>query len=162
APCATSGSRRRWAWSTWRCSCSPWRHISAPCAGAGRRRDARPRARGSDPRRAPGGVPRAVAVPRDAADPAEAAPPAPNRPPAPLLTPIHWQWANFPGVLGDPEFLTWLRVSLVVAGASTVLALLAAVPAAYYTARHPFRGRTFFLFLVLVTQMFSPTALVVG
>ena len=80
----------------------------------------------------------------------------------PRLTPIHWQWANFTGVLGDPEFLTWLRVSLVVAGASTVLALLAAVPAAYYTARHLFRGRTLFLFLVLVTQMFAPTALVIG
>jgi multiple sugar transport system permease protein len=80
----------------------------------------------------------------------------------PRLTPIHWQWANFTGVLRDPDFLTWLRVSLVVAGASTALALLAAVPAAYYTARHPFRGRTLFLFLLLVTQMFSPTALVVG
>jgi multiple sugar transport system permease protein len=80
----------------------------------------------------------------------------------PRLTPIHWQWANFTGVLRDPDFLTWLRVSLVVAGASTALALLAAVPAAYYTARHRFRGRTAFLFLVLVTQMFSPTALVVG
>jgi multiple sugar transport system permease protein len=80
----------------------------------------------------------------------------------PRLTPIHWQWANFTGVLRDPDFLTWLRVSLVVACASTALALLAAVPAAYYTARHRFRGRTAFLFLVLVTQMFSPTALVVG
>ena len=40
--------------------------------------------------------------------------------------------------------------------------LLAAVPAAYYTARFRSRGRTAFLFLVLVTQMFAPTALVVG
>src|SRR5437867_697907 len=51
---------------------------------------------------------------------------------------------------------------LSVALASTALVVLAAVPAAYYTARHRFRGRTAFLFLVLVTQMFSPTALVVG
>ena len=36
------------------------------------------------------------------------------------------------------------------------------MPAAYYTARFRFRGRTAFLLLVLVTQMFSPTALVVG
>jgi len=50
----------------------------------------------------------------------------------------------------------------VIALASTALVLAAAVPAAYYTARHRFRGRTAFLFLVLVTQMFSPTALVVG
>jgi len=65
-------------------------------------------------------------------------------------------------VLRDPGFRSWLRVSLIVAAASTVLAVAAAVPAAYHTARHRFRGRTAFLFLVLVTQMFSPTALVVG
>jgi multiple sugar transport system permease protein len=80
----------------------------------------------------------------------------------PRLTPVHWQWANFVDVLRDPDFRAWLRVSLAVALASTALALLAAVPAAYYTARHRFRGRTAFLFLVLVTQMFSPTTLVVG
>jgi multiple sugar transport system permease protein len=80
----------------------------------------------------------------------------------PRLTPLHWQWSNFVDVLGDPGFQTWLRVSLVVAAASTALVILAAVPAAYYTARHRFRGRTAFLFLMLVTQMFSPTTLVVG
>jgi multiple sugar transport system permease protein len=36
------------------------------------------------------------------------------------------------------------------------------VPAGYYTARYRFPGRAAFLFLVLVTQMFAPTALVVG
>ena len=80
----------------------------------------------------------------------------------PRLTPLAWQWSNFVDVLRDPDFQSWLRVSLVVASASTALVLLAAVPAAYYTARHRFRGRTAFLVLVLVTQMFSPTALVVG
>jgi multiple sugar transport system permease protein len=80
----------------------------------------------------------------------------------PRLTPLAWQWSNFVDVLGDPDFQSWLRVSIVVASASTALVLLAAVPAAYYTARHRFRGRTAFLVLVLVTQMFSPTALVVG
>ena len=40
--------------------------------------------------------------------------------------------------------------------------LLVAIPAAYFTARFRFPGRLAFLFLVLVTQMFSPTALVVG
>jgi multiple sugar transport system permease protein len=80
----------------------------------------------------------------------------------PRLTPMAWQWGNFGDVLRDPDFQTWLRVSVAVAAASTALVLLAAVPAAYYTARHRFRGRTAFLFLVLVTQMFSPTSLVVG
>jgi multiple sugar transport system permease protein len=80
----------------------------------------------------------------------------------PRLWPRHWQPGNFVGVLADTGFQAWLRVSLIVAAASTVVALLTAVPAAYYTARRRFRGRTAFLLLVLGTQMFSPTALVVG
>ena len=80
----------------------------------------------------------------------------------PRLTPVDWQPSNFVAVLRDPGFQAWLRVSLIVAGASMVVVVLAAVPAAYYTARHRFRGRAAFLFLLLVTQMFSPTALVVG
>jgi multiple sugar transport system permease protein len=80
----------------------------------------------------------------------------------PRLTPLHWQPANFLAVLADPGFQAWLRVSLGIAVASTVLVVLAATPAAYYTARYRFPGRSAFLVLVLVTQMFSPTALVVG
>jgi multiple sugar transport system permease protein len=80
----------------------------------------------------------------------------------PTLLPASWQLTNFVGVLGDAAFQDWLRVSLLVAAASTLLVLVAAVPAAYYTARHRFPGRAAFLFGVLVTQMFSPTALVVG
>ena len=80
----------------------------------------------------------------------------------PRLTPVRWQPGNFVEVLRDPGFRSWLRVSLIVAAASTALAVAAAVPAAYHTARHRFPGRAAFLFVVLVTQMFSPTALVVG
>jgi multiple sugar transport system permease protein len=80
----------------------------------------------------------------------------------PRLLPVVWQPGNVLDVLRDPAFQGWLSVSLVVALASTALVLVAAVPAAYYTARHHFRGRAAFLFLVLVTQMFAPTALVVG
>ena len=80
----------------------------------------------------------------------------------PRVLPVAWHPGNFLDVLGDPAFADWLRVSLVVATASTAIVVLAAAPAAYYTARHRFPGRTAFLFVVLVTQMFSPTALVVG
>jgi multiple sugar transport system permease protein len=80
----------------------------------------------------------------------------------PRLLPVHWDPGSFLAVLGDPAFQTWLGVSIAVAAASTLLVILAAVPAAYYTARHRFRGRSAFLLLVLVTQMFAPTALVVG
>jgi multiple sugar transport system permease protein len=80
----------------------------------------------------------------------------------PRLTPIEWRPGNFLEVLGDPSFQAWLRASLVVALTSTAIVVLAATPAAYYTARHRFPGRSTFLMIVLITQMFSPTALVVG
>ena len=80
----------------------------------------------------------------------------------PRLLPLRWQPGTFLEVVADPGFQAWFRVSLVVAGVSTLIVLLAATPAAYYTARHRFPGRAAFLVLVLVTQMFSPTSLVVG
>jgi multiple sugar transport system permease protein len=80
----------------------------------------------------------------------------------PRLLPVDWRPQNFLDVLGDPAFRSALRVSLTVALASTALAVAAAVPAAYHTARHRFRGRDAFLLVVLLTQMFSPTTLVVG
>lgn len=76
--------------------------------------------------------------------------------------PRTWQLSTFGDVLSDPRFLSWLETSLIVAVASTAIVVVAAIPAAYLTARYRFPGRTAFLFLVLVTQMFSPTALVVG
>ncbi|MEY9847549.1 multiple sugar transport system permease protein [Streptacidiphilus sp. BW17] len=55
-----------------------------------------------------------------------------------------------------------LATSLEIAGGATVLVLLVAIPAAYYTARRNFRGKWIFLLLVLITQMFQPTAMIVG
>ena len=80
----------------------------------------------------------------------------------PTLFPRTWQWDTFGTILSDERFLNWLKSSLIVAATSTVLVLVIAVPAAYFTARHQFRGRMIFLLIVLMTQMFSPTALVVG
>lgn len=75
--------------------------------------------------------------------------------------PSHWDWSNFRTLwsigLGDN-----IATSLKIAGGATVLVLLVSLPAAYYTARFRFRGRTAFLILVLVTQMFQPTAMLVG
>ncbi|MDR8407128.1 carbohydrate ABC transporter permease [Nonomuraea sp. 3-1Str] len=77
------------------------------------------------------------------------------------LLPSTWEWSNLAnfwsgGLAGN------LMVTLKVAAGSTILVLLVALPAAYYSARHNFRGRTAFLILVLVTQMFQPTAMLVG
>ncbi|WP_084517338.1 carbohydrate ABC transporter permease [Microtetraspora niveoalba] len=79
----------------------------------------------------------------------------------PSYLPTEFAWENFVnfwsgGLSGN------LLVTLQVAAGSTILVLLVAMPAAYYTARHRFRGRTAFLILVLVTQMFQPTAMLVG
>lgn len=75
--------------------------------------------------------------------------------------PSRLNWRNFIDIW-TTGFGQSLRISLEVAAGSTLLVLLAAIPAAYYTARHRFRGRTAFLLLVLVTQMFQPTAMLVG
>ncbi|MEO6700882.1 MAG: carbohydrate ABC transporter permease [Jatrophihabitantaceae bacterium] len=80
----------------------------------------------------------------------------------PTLFPRQWQWNTFGTVLSDDRFLNWLKTSLLVAASSTAIVLVVSVPAAYATARFKFPGRTPFLLLVLVTQMFSPTSLVVG
>ncbi|MEU6730783.1 carbohydrate ABC transporter permease [Nonomuraea wenchangensis] len=75
--------------------------------------------------------------------------------------PEEWVWSNLAGfwTSGLAENL-WVTIK--VAAGSTVLVLLVALPAAYYSARHRFRGRTAFLILVLITQMFQPTAMLVG
>jgi multiple sugar transport system permease protein len=80
----------------------------------------------------------------------------------PTFLPRTWQWNTFGTVLGDERFIAWLKTSLLVATSSTAIVVVVAVPAAFFTARFAFPGRTAFLLLVLVTQMFSPTSLVVG
>jgi multiple sugar transport system permease protein len=89
------------------------------------------------------------------------------RPPKELLErnylPHHFAWSNLAGMWGSAYGITSsLRISLEVAAGATVVVLLVAIPAAYYTARNRFGGRGLFLLLVLVTQMLQPTALIVG
>ena len=87
------------------------------------------------------------------------------RPPKELLSPgylpQHYDFSNFTSIwktaLGSN-----LGASLKIAGGATLLVLIVALPAAYYTARRRFRGRTVFLLLVLATQMFQPAAMLVG
>jgi multiple sugar transport system permease protein len=76
--------------------------------------------------------------------------------------PSKWDWSNFLNVWKAAPIWQNMKVSLIVAGAATLVTLLVALPAAYYTARNRFRGRNAFLLLILVTQMFAPTALVIG
>jgi len=79
-----------------------------------------------------------------------------------LYLPRHWSWDNVTKVWHVVPLADYLVASLVIAACSTVVVLAVSLPAAYFVARHRFRGRRLFLYLVLVTQMFAPVALVVG
>jgi multiple sugar transport system permease protein len=75
-----------------------------------------------------------------------------------------WAPENFVNMWGTPEtpLPSNLLSTVVISIGGTVLALLAALPAAYYTARHNFRLKLPFLLLVLITQMLQPTVLASG
>ncbi len=76
--------------------------------------------------------------------------------------PSRFEFSNFITVWEEAPLWGYLRSSLIISVFATLLVLLVALPAAYYTARYRYRGRLLFLLLVLITQMFAPTALVIG
>lgn len=82
----------------------------------------------------------------------------------PTYVPEQWQPENFVTMWSTPETPLAMNVlsTVVISVGATVLTLLVALPAAYYTARVRFPGRLAFLFLVLVTQMLQPAVLVAG
>ena len=73
-----------------------------------------------------------------------------------------WQWRNYIDVWSHAPIASFLKSSLIVAICATILVLLVSLPAAYFLARYKFKLRGAFLLLVLATQMFSPTALIIG
>ena len=74
------------------------------------------------------------------------------------------QFGNYSSMWATPETpLTYnLLSTIIIAVFATLLVLLVATPAAYYTARFRFPGRLIFLFLVIVTQMLQPAVLTAG
>ncbi len=82
----------------------------------------------------------------------------------PTYLPEKWVPGNYVSMWSTPEApLPYNVVSTVVISiGGTLLVLLVALPAAYYTARFRFPGRVAFLLLVLVTQMLQPTVLAAG
>jgi multiple sugar transport system permease protein len=79
-----------------------------------------------------------------------------------LYLPTSWQWGNFSTVWHVIPLASYIVNSLIIAAVSTAIVLLVSLPAAYFTARHSFRGKRAFLYMVLITQMFAPVALVIG
>ncbi|MDO5494838.1 MAG: carbohydrate ABC transporter permease [bacterium] len=82
----------------------------------------------------------------------------------PTYLPSEWHPENYVTMWSTPEtpLPANLTSTLVIAVAATLLTLLVAMPAAYYTARFRFPGRLAFLFVVLMTQMLQPAVLVAG
>ncbi|WP_245812397.1 carbohydrate ABC transporter permease [Actinophytocola xinjiangensis] len=82
----------------------------------------------------------------------------------PTYLPQEWAPSNFLTMWDTPEtpLPANLLSTVVISLCGTALALLAALPAAYYTARHNFRLKLPFLLLVLITQMLQPTVLASG
>ncbi|MUK01251.1 ABC transporter permease subunit [Vibrio cholerae] len=74
------------------------------------------------------------------------------------------QIGNYVTMWGTPETpLPYNLIStVIIAVFATLLVLLVATPAAYYTARFRFPGKLAFLFLVIVTQMLQPAVLTAG
>jgi multiple sugar transport system permease protein len=82
----------------------------------------------------------------------------------PDYLPADWRVSNFVNMWSTPETpLPYnLFSTVVISLGGTALALVVALPAAYYTARHNFRLKLPFMLLVLVTQMLQPTVLASG
>lgn len=74
------------------------------------------------------------------------------------------QWSNYITMWSTPETPVFQNLisTIVIASCATLLVLVVATPAAYYTARYRFPGRMAFMFLVIVTQMMQPAILTAG
>lgn len=80
----------------------------------------------------------------------------------PRWLPQHVAWHNFVDMWSAANFGSALANSLIVSVASTVLAIIVSVPAAYALARQRFAGQSAYRQFLLVTQMLSPILLVLG
>ena len=71
-------------------------------------------------------------------------------------------FGNFVDIWSKIPLTHYLTNSVIVAVFATLLTLLCAIPAAYALSKLKFRGRGVFMYLILITQMFSPIVLLVG
>lgn len=80
----------------------------------------------------------------------------------PNWVPSEFRWRNFYTMWEATNFGPALWNSIYVATLSTVIALIAAIPAAYAMSRYRFAGKGAFQQFLLVSQMLSPIILVIG
>ena len=78
------------------------------------------------------------------------------------LLPKVWQWSNFVDIWKAAPIFKYMLNSVIVAGGATLLAIACGIPAAYALSRMRFKGKSFFMGAVIMSQMFSPVVLLVG
>ena len=78
------------------------------------------------------------------------------------ILPITSLWSNFIDIWQRAPMANYMLNSLIIAGGSTIIAMLCGIPAAYALARMKFKGQTVFLGFVIVSQMFAPVVLLIG
>ena len=78
------------------------------------------------------------------------------------VLPITYMWSNFIDIWQKAPMAKYLINSIVVAGGSTLIAMICGIPAAYALSRMKFKGQTAFLGFIIVSQMFAPVVLLIG
>ena len=76
--------------------------------------------------------------------------------------PIEALWSNFTDIWELAPMGRYMLNSILIAGGSSLIAMLCGIPAAYALARMKFKGQTAFLGFIIVSQMFAPVVLLIG
>jgi len=78
------------------------------------------------------------------------------------ILPVNALWSNFVDIWTLAPMGNYMLNSILIAGGSTLLAMLCGIPAAYALSRMKFKGQTAFLGFIIVSQMFAPVVLLIG
>ena len=78
------------------------------------------------------------------------------------VLPITYMWSNFVDIWQKAPMAKYMVNSILVAGGSTIIAMICGIPAAYALSRMKFKGQTAFLGFIIVSQMFAPVVLLIG
>ena len=78
------------------------------------------------------------------------------------ILPVNALWSNFVDIWELAPMGRYMLNSILIAGGSSLIAMLCGIPAAYALARMKFKGQTAFLGFIIVSQMFAPVVLLIG
>ena len=78
------------------------------------------------------------------------------------ILPINALWTNFTDIWQLAPMGRYMLNSILIAGGSSLIAMICGIPAAYALARMKFKGHTAFLGFIIVSQMFAPVVLLIG